>query len=202
MKELTSLIKDALSIDWDPSFDGDLDYKAPQVPVKAQAAVMILVNQYQSEPTITLTLRTDSLKKHSGQVAFPGGRIDAEDTSPWHAAVRETHEEIGMPLNHPLKNMGTLSPHTTITGYLVKPFVAVNHNAFEYFPEESEVADIFEIPFSLLQPAKFEIGSQDWRGEERRYFVLPYKEYFIWGATARMLHQLALRIEYVQRNRL
>lgn len=198
MNALENRLRQALALPWDVSFDGDLDYKSPQIPVRAKAAVLILVNQFGTDASITLTKRTEDLRMHSGQVAFPGGRIDPTDADAYAAARREAFEEIGLPLDHPLKRLGVLSHHHTITGFDVAPFVVLNETRFEETPEEGEVAEIFQIDFDRLKPENFEIGSQDWKGQERRYFVLPHNKYFIWGATARMLHQLASRLEHVQ----
>ncbi len=197
MNKLPETMKAALALDWAPSFDGDLDYQPPHIEFKAEAAVLILIQDFGDEPTIVLTQRTQSLRQHSGQVAFPGGRIDATDDSAWAAARRETEEEIGMPIGHELELCGTLSPHLTITGYKVSPFVAINRKPFAYQPEAGEVAEVFEIPLSLVNTHNFKIGSQIWEKQERRYFILPYGRHFIWGATARMLHQLAARLEHV-----
>lgn len=200
MHSLDHKLKAALALNWQPSFDGDLDYQTPQIPIKARAAVMVLIEAHDpnfNAPSIVLTKRTDALRHHSGQVAFPGGRIDAGETS-WQAALRETQEEIGLPKDHPLDFMGELSHHFTITGFDVTPIVAVNRTPFSYVPEPGEVEAIFEIPLSSLKPENFEIGAQDWKGQKRHYFVLPHADYFIWGATARMLHQLAARLHHVQ----
>ncbi len=197
MEDIERILRAALEIEAEESFDGDLDYQEPQVPIRAQAAVMVMVNIFE-EPTITLTKRTHQLRQHSGQVAFPGGRIDATDISAWDAALRETREEIGLPDDHHLEPLGALSIHKTITGFEVTPFLAINPAKFRYRPEEGEVAEVFEIPFSLLQTSNFVIGSQKYQGQDRHYFELPYKEYFIWGATARILHQLASRLEHAE----
>lgn len=190
-------LMEALSIDWKPSFDGDLDYKMPQVEVIAQAAVMILINNYDPIPNFVLTLRGEGLNKHSGQVSFPGGRRDEGDLNLWETARRETEEEIGLPAGHSLLRMGEMSKHLTITGYEVTPFVALNDARFDYIPEPREVAEVFEVPYALLRTENFELGHQIWRGKRRNYWVLPFEGYYIWGATARILHQLAARLEYV-----
>ncbi len=201
MSDLKNVLIEALSLKWQPSFDGDLDYEVPPVNVHAQAGVLMLINIFRDEPHFILTKRTENLRLHSGQVAFPGGKKDEEDPTVWDCALRETHEEIGMPLSHPLEKLGELSHHITITGFEVTPFLALNPLAFEYQPEKGEVSDVFEVPMQILKPANFIIESQDWKGQKRNYFVLPYEDYYIWGATARMLHQLASRLEYVQQNR-
>ncbi len=197
MQNLERQLQKALSLSWEESFDGDLDYQTPQIPIRAEAAVLILINNFENAPSLLLTRRTEKLRLHSGQVAFPGGRVDKTDKSPYFAARREAWEEIGLPQDHPLNLIGELSHHKTITGFDVAPFVAINNQPFQPIPEEGEVAEIFEIPFELLKTENFEIGSQDWQGQKRHYFVLPYKDYFIWGATARMLHQLAARLQNV-----
>lgn len=197
MVDLKEQLRAALALEWQPSFDGDLDYKTPPVAIHAQAGVLMLINAYQDDPHFILTQRTQNLRLHSGQVAFPGGKKDKKDATLWDAALRETQEEIGLPIAHPIEKLGALSHHITITGFEVTPFLALNPQPFAYQPEMGEVAAVFEVPMRLLRPENFIVESQDWKGQKRNYFVLPYDEYYIWGATARMLHQLASRLEYV-----
>ncbi len=195
-QDLKGALSAALALEWRTSFDGDLDYQDPPVPVHSEAAVLIMINLF-DVPSITLTERTASLRLHSGQVAFPGGKKDAEDTTLYDTATREAEEEIGLPKDHPLIQLGALSHHKTITGFAVTPYVVLNEKHFDYRPEAGEVAEVFELPFERVRTENFEIGSQNYRGQARHYFVLPYEGYFIWGATARILHQLAARLEHV-----
>ena len=187
----------ALALDGDQSFDGDLDYKTPPFEPTAEAAVLALINAHNN--TITLTKRQSHMRKHAGQVAFAGGRKDDTDPSLWHTALREANEEIGLPLDHPLEQIGSLPLHMTITHFAVTPFIALNPEPFEYKAQPSEVAEIFELPITQLHPENFRIDSRDYQGQKRSFYVLPYQDYYIWGATARMLHNLANRLDHVNR---
>ena len=194
MDELRQSLLDALALDGELSFDGDLDYKEPPFKPTAEAAVLILVNGFNN--TITLTKRQSHMRKHAGQVAFAGGRKDKTDASLWHTAMREAGEEIGLPLDHPLEQIGSLPLHMTITQFAVTPFIGLNPAPFEYVAEPSEVAEIFELPLAELRSENFRVDSHDYNGQQRSFFVLPHKDYYIWGATARMLHNLAKRLEH------
>lgn len=190
LKKLKNLLKSSETL----TFDGDIDLKNPPIEAKSQAAVLLLIHQ-KSEPMIILTQRSSKLRHHSGQVSFPGGRKDPTDASLFDTAKREAHEEIGLPLNHPLTKWGQLPKHITITGFEVTPFVVSTNEPFEFIRQEEEVESIFEIPLSLLKAENFSIHSHETVKGVRHYYVLDYPDYFIWGATARMLKSLSVLLE-------
>jgi 8-oxo-dGTP pyrophosphatase MutT (NUDIX family) len=143
---------------------------------------------------LILTRRAALLKHHPGQVAFPGGKQDPADPSPLAAALREAHEEIGL-APEAVAILGALDPHETVTGFTVAPFVGLVPSDFRPAIDPSEVAEAFEVPLAFaLDPANFQIHARVWQRRERRYYVLPYGPHYIWGATARMLRQLADRM--------
>ena len=149
------------------------------------AAVLALIDA--SDRTLILTKRSSALKHHPGQIAFPGGKQDEDDASIIAAAMREAHEEIGLPQDA-AEVLGTLPSHETVTGFVVTPVIAILTRPFDVVPEREEVDEIFHVPLDhVLNPANYTIEARMWRGQMRRYFVVPYGPYYIWGATARML---------------
>ena len=161
----------------------------PRMPVSASVLFPIVLRG--SEPTVLLTQRTDHLRDHAGQISFPGGRTEINDTSPTCTALREAKEEIGLSPCH-VEIAGFLPKYRTGTGYLVTPVVGFLTPPFELRPDPSEVAEIFEVPLSfLLNPANRQRHSREHQGEVRHFFAIPYGQYFIWGATAGIIVSLA-----------
>lgn len=163
----------------------------------ALAAVLIPLVM-RRELTLLLTERGLNLSTHSGQIAFPGGRQDPTDTDSVHAALREAHEEIGLPPSH-VEVLGTLPTYVTGTAFIITPVVALVQPDFEPQANPHEVADVFEVPLRfLMQPANHRRHSFEWEGTSREWLSMPYtskdpslpKERFIWGATAGMLRNL------------
>jgi 8-oxo-dGTP pyrophosphatase MutT (NUDIX family) len=156
----------------------------------APAAVLIPVVM-RREPTVLLTLRTAHLSTHSGQVAFPGGRVDATDADAVAAALREAHEEVGLAAEY-VDVLGQLPVYVTGSAFHVTPVVALVSPGFTLHPNPFEVADVFEVPLSfLMDPAHHRHHLMDWQGVQREWLSMPYQddtqERFIWGATAGML---------------
>ena len=156
----------------------------------AQAAVLVPLVQ-REQPTLLLTQRTTHLSTHSGQVAFPGGRVDEGDADAVAAALREAEEEIGLPPRH-VEVLGTLPTYVTGTAFVVTPVVALVRPGFALRPNPHEVQDAFEVPLAwLMDPAHHRRHVMDWDGVQREWFSMPYddggRERFIWGATAGML---------------
>lgn len=159
------------------------------------AGVLIAVDVTQSEPHVYLTKRSSALKHHPGQIAFPGGKQDPNDTDVVAAALREAREEIGLP-EESVSVLGKMPVHETVTGFRVTPVVAAVEHSFVLRPEAGEVEEAFSVPLShLMTSANYLIESRRWRGARRYYFTVPYGPYYIWGATARMLRALAARME-------
>ncbi|WP_054304286.1 CoA pyrophosphatase [Gemmobacter sp. LW-1] len=158
------------------------------------AAVLIAVCEGAGGPSVLLTKRASGLKHHPGQIAFPGGKIDAGDASAEAAALREAQEEVGLDPAL-VRVLGQLPAHETVTGYTVVPILGHIRADFTPVPEAGEVEEVFRVPLAhLADPANFRVERRMWRGVWRRYYVVPYGPYYIWGATARMLRGLAERL--------
>lgn len=154
------------------------------------AAVLIGLKDDGDGPSVVLTQRTGHLNSHAGQVAFPGGKIDPEDAGPVEAALREAHEEIGLPsmITTPL---GSLAPYLTGSGYRVVPIVALIRETVSFVPNPDEVEDVFEVPFHfLMDPANHQKLSREWQGQRRYFYAMPYNDRYIWGVTAGIIRSL------------
>ncbi len=158
------------------------------------AAVLFPIVLRDNGQTVLLTQRTAHLKDHASQISFPGGRVEAEDESPIHTALRETEEEIGLAREH-VEVLGFLPEYRTGTGFRVTPVVALVTPPFELALDPFEVAEAFEVPLAfLLDPANHKRHSLHYRGALRHFFAMPYGDYFIWGATAGMIRSLTERL--------
>lgn len=147
-----------------------------------------------ARPTVLLTRRTAHLRDHAGQISFPGGRVEPEDPSPVHTALRETLEETGLAEEH-VEIIGFLPEYRTGTGFRVMPVVGLVHPPFDLHPDPFEVAEVFEVPLDfLLNPANHQPHSLHYRGALRHFHAMPYGDYFIWGATAGMIRSLTARL--------
>ncbi|GAB1361256.1 CoA pyrophosphatase [Rhodobacter sp.] len=155
------------------------------------AAVLVPVWLRPDGPRMILTKRSSHLQHHPGQVAFPGGKIDAGDASPEAAALREACEEVGLSAGL-VTILGRLPAHETVTGFSVTPILATVAAEFSPVPEAGEVDEVFDVPLDhVLDPQRYAIQARLWRGEWRRYYAVPWGPYYIWGATARILRGLA-----------
>jgi 8-oxo-dGTP pyrophosphatase MutT (NUDIX family) len=158
------------------------------------AAVLVAVVD-RPEPTVILTLRPETMRKHPGQVSFPGGRIDPGDDGPVAAALREAEEEIGLPPGA-VEVIGLADVYRTVTGFEVTPVVGIVPPDLPLVPHPGEVAALFEAPLHyLLDPAHQQERSAIWRGRERHYYEIDYQGRRIWGATAAMIVNLSRRLE-------
>ena len=159
------------------------------------AAVLVPLIERQEGYTVLLTQRTAHLEHHAGQISFPGGRAEEGDASPVETALREAEEEIGLQRQHVVEIAGFLDLYQTVTGFLVTPVVGLVTPPFDLRLDAFEVAEAFEVPLEfILDPRHHEHRSMLYKGQQRRYYVIPYEDRFIWGATAAMLVGLARRL--------
>jgi 8-oxo-dGTP pyrophosphatase MutT (NUDIX family) len=155
------------------------------------ASVLFPIVLREHEPTVLLTQRTDHLKDHPGQISFPGGRVEPQDVSPAHTALREAEEEIGLSSAH-VEVIGYLPEYHTVTGFRVTPVVALVTPPFALQLDAFEVAEAFEVPLAfLLDPANQQRHSLIFQGKPRQFFAMTYEQRFIWGATAGMIVSLS-----------
>jgi 8-oxo-dGTP pyrophosphatase MutT (NUDIX family) len=151
------------------------------------AAVLVPIVNRPAGLTLLLTLRSADLPDHPGQISFPGGRVEPQDASPAHAALREATEEVGLPADR-VAILGELASYETVTGYCVTPVVGWVEPPFELNLDPIEVADAFEVPLAfLLDPLNHQQHFRmfgDIRGD---FWAIPYGERYIWGATAAIL---------------
>lgn len=168
------------------------EWRGPPPPPGKPAAVLVAIVAREDGATALLTQRRVNMRSHAGQIAFPGGRIDPCDRDPLDAALREAREEIALPA-HAVTPLGYLDPYQTGTGYRVIPVVALVTPPFELALCETEVQDAFETPLDfLMNPANHRIVTR--RSDGRRFYAMPWRERYIWDATAGMLRNLYERL--------
>ncbi len=185
---------------WQPDIDVERWYRSPN-PVAASVLVPLVMRA--EAPTVLLTQRTSHLKKHAGQISFPGGRSEPDDADAVATALREAQEEVGLPPER-VRILGSMPTYTTGTGFIVTPVVGlIEPHAHEgsqlaLQADPSEVDEIFEVPLPfLMDPRHHERRAFDMGGTPLEFFAMPWappdqaeKDYFIWGATAAMLRNL------------
>jgi 8-oxo-dGTP pyrophosphatase MutT (NUDIX family) len=161
-------------------------------PIRPAAVLVPIVDRPQ--PTVLLTQRAPDLSSHAGQVAFPGGKIDAGDQSPLASALRETDEEIGLARDF-LEPIGYLDLYMTTLGFRIVPTLARVKPGFTLAPNPDEVAAIFEVPLAyVMDQANLQRHSRDWEGMTRHTYAFTFGERYIWGVTAGILRNLYERI--------
>ncbi|WP_290649729.1 CoA pyrophosphatase [Aquisalimonas sp.] len=154
------------------------------------AAVLVPLVARQTGMHVIFTRRSEALKKHSGQISFPGGMLEPADDSPLAAALREAHEEIGL-LSSRVRVLGALPRYPTATGFMIHPFVGQVICADGLCADPGEVAEIFEVPLGFfLDPANHRPHHIEYDGQTYRLHAMPYEDYYIWGATAAILREL------------
>lgn len=154
------------------------------------AAVLVPIVAREPEAMVILTERTPHLSAHAGQIAFPGGKIDAVDSGPAAAALREAEEEIGLD-RASVAVVGYLDPYLSRTGYRIVPVVGRVQPGYRVRPNSDEVADVFEVPLAfLLDPANHHRASRDFLGRERYFYEMPFGNRHIWGVTAGIIRSL------------
>ena len=158
------------------------------------AAVLVAVVE-RASPTVILTERPKTMRKHPGQISFPGGRIDPGDDGPVAAALREAEEEIALSRDA-VDVVGTADLYRTVTGFEVTPVVGVVPPDLPLEPRPGEVAAMFEAPLHyLLDPRHHVVRTVLWQGRERCYYEIDWAGRRIWGATAAMIVNLSRRLE-------
>ncbi|QJD98896.1 CoA pyrophosphatase [Massilia forsythiae] len=174
---------------WEPELPEDLAWRLGKL---RRAAVLIPLVRRPHGLTVLLTQRTAHLSSHPGQVSFPGGSAEPEDSSPIETALRESEEEISLSRRH-VEIVGVLPDHVTASAFIVTPVVGLVAPPFDLAADPGEVAEIFEVPLAFLmdgmnhQRMSFELPEGAGR---RSFYAMPYERFFIWGATAGMLRNL------------
>lgn len=156
--------------------------------------MLIPVIDHGEQATVLLTKRAEGLKSHAGQVAFPGGRIDAVDSTDEAAALREAEEEIGLDRRF-VEVVGRMPDYVSGSGYRIAPVLSVVRPGFHLDINRSEVDDAFEVPLSfLMDPANHVTDSRIWENKRRFFYAMPYGERKIWGVTAGIIRTLYERL--------
>ncbi|MFO1039418.1 MAG: CoA pyrophosphatase [Geminicoccaceae bacterium] len=164
---------------------------APAEKTRTPAAVLLGLVPRPTGVNILLTQRTAHLRDHAGQISLPGGRIEPEDEGPGGAALREAWEEIGLTPER-VQLLGELDTYDTVTGFRIHPVVGWIEPPFDLRPDPFEVAEIFELPLAFaLDPANHRRDSYERQGTIRQFYVLPFENRYIWGATAGILVNFA-----------
>lgn len=173
---------------------GDADLNPDMAPMRdplTRAAVLVPIVCHAGAPTMLLTQRQAHLTDHAGQISFPGGRIESFDADATAAALRETEEEVGIPPAR-VRIVGTLDRYVTRTGFDVTPVVGLIDPPAEPKPDPGEVAEAFEVPLPFLLDRRNHLRhARTFEGRRREFFAMPYGTYYIWGATAGMIVNLA-----------
>lgn len=161
----------------------------PPPPLRSAAVLVPLVDRPDGF-TVMLTQRSADLRHHAGQISFPGGRVEPEDSSAQSAALREAEEEVGLPHDR-VELLGTLDTYETRTGFEIIPVVGLVTPPIALRIDASEVAEVFEVPLAfILDPANHERHSRIYQGVRRQFYAMPFGDRYIWGATAGMLVNL------------
>ena len=195
---LTRVVPAALTDLAATSARGDLDldpvmWEKAGVKATKPAAVLIPVVE-RPQPSVLLTQRTPDLSSHSGQIAFPGGKIDPTDETPLAAALREAKEEIGLDARF-VEPIGYLDLYLTFSGFRIVPLLARVDPAYSLTINPAEVSEAFEVPLDfLMHPDNHQRHKRDWKGIERQYYAMPFEQRYIWGVTAGILRNLYERI--------
>jgi 8-oxo-dGTP pyrophosphatase MutT (NUDIX family) len=163
-------------------------------PGLRQAAVLVPVVDRRPEATMLLTRRTDKMRSHPGQIAFPGGAIDPGDASAEAAALRETAEEIGLG-SADVEIVGRMPDYVAGSGYRIAPVLGIVRP--DYLPtiNEDEVDDVFEVPLAfLMNPDNHQRGSRIWQERRRVFYTMPFDGRHIWGVTAGIIRTIYERL--------
>lgn len=182
----------AVPLKGEPSRRGDHDLNPDMLPDRTlvPAAVLVGLVERPEGMGVLLTKRTPHLTDHAGQIAFPGGRIDATDADAVAAALREAEEEVGLPARN-VEMLGRLDTYVTRTGFEVTPCVGFVTPPDLYRADPFEVAEVFEVPLRFFRdPLSRKLETRTFQGKQRFFYAYPWGDYYIWGATAGMLNNL------------
>lgn len=174
----------------DHELNPDMPFPLADSELKLAAVLIPIVNRPDG-PTVLLTQRVETLRAHAGQIAFPGGRLDTPEETPFAAALREAQEEVGLEPER-VEIITSLDCYRTRTGYNITPVVGIVQPGFSLTLQEAEVADAFEVPLSfLIDPERRIRESRVFQGVPRFFYAIPYGPRYIWGATAGIIVNLA-----------
>ncbi|MFO1147268.1 MAG: CoA pyrophosphatase [Alsobacter sp.] len=179
-----------------PHGDHQLAPTLPPTPedLLRPAAVLVPVVAHPGDAGVLLTRRASHLRDHSGQIAFPGGKMDEADPSPLQTALREAEEEIGLDRAH-VRPLGYLSPYHSSTGFRILPVLALVTPGVPLVPNPQEVDAVFEVPLAfLMDEANHQRHAREWKGALRHYYAMPYGEHYVWGVTAGILRNMFERL--------
>jgi len=176
--------------DLNPEMASELESDIVSGKTLCPAAVMVGLLERENGLHVLLTQRTDDLEHHPGQVSFPGGHIEDGDIDATAAAIRETFEETGIGQKN-INIIGRLDTYVTRTGFSIIPVIGHIFGSFDLRPDPREVAEIFEVPLAhFMNPKNHQLLQKKSEGNIRRFYAMPYEDYYIWGATAGMLFNL------------
>jgi 8-oxo-dGTP pyrophosphatase MutT (NUDIX family) len=154
------------------------------------AAVLLPISEHQGVPRLLLTLRSQHLRQHAGQISFPGGSLESSDADPLATALREAHEEVGIEAGF-VEPIGFLADHVVMTGFRITPIVALLRPGYTLRIDAAEVAEVFDLPLAtLLDPRSYRLTTRTLRGIEVELTELHYERHVIWGATAGIVQSL------------
>lgn len=158
-----------------------------------QSAVLVPIIDYGDRLSLLFTQRALHLHHHPGQISFPGGKLEANE-SPAAAALRETEEEIGVKAAE-IELLGQLHPYNTLTGFQISPWVGVLSATTHILPDPHEVSAVFEVPLAYFMESRNRHQLWlPWLGQPRQLHFMPYQDKLIWGATAAIIQQLVQQI--------
>ena len=174
----------------DSQLNPDINIPDPLKP----AAVLIPIIETGSSLSVILTQRTEKMSAHPGQISFPGGKVEKNDTDATYTALRETKEEIGIDAQY-INILGTLDEYQTSTGFLITPIVSYVKPGYVISTNPHEVSEVFEVPLNfLMSPDNHQKKSIMWQGKKRYFYTMPYENRYIWGATAGIIRNLYERL--------
>jgi 8-oxo-dGTP pyrophosphatase MutT (NUDIX family) len=158
------------------------------------AAILIPILARSNGATVLLTQRAEGLQDHSGQIAFPGGKIEKSDNGPLHTAMREAFEEVGLP-RQAIQPLGFMPPYFSVTGFKITPLVALVEPDMPLTINQGEVSEVFEVPLHfLMNPRNHAVENLEINGIKRKSYAITFEHRYIWGVTAAIIRQLYERL--------